>query len=32
MVRKFVIDREVEKDAMDWADDGAGGTHKTAGE
>ena len=32
MVRKFVIDREVKKDAMGWAGDGAGGTHKTTGE
>jgi hypothetical protein len=31
VVRKFVIDREVKKDAMGWAGDGAGGTHKTTG-
>jgi hypothetical protein len=32
MVRKFVIDREVKKDAMGWAGDGPGGTHKRTGE
>jgi hypothetical protein len=32
MVRKFVIDREVKKDAMGWAGDGPGGTHKRTDE